>query len=250
VTHPLLRDPARKKVFELLIAVPTGTEREWAEAACWSRDKMRRFLSALVQAGIISRSVTPYGSTITVLKRDSDAAPSPHTARTQTAPQAPHLGSGSYLVGKEPSATATDYSRSLITAMNDALTARFPEYRRVKLGNKSSLDAAARLELAGVPIASATKHLEDQVRGFNPSTHGNGDLPRSLAYFERGVRKAYEGEAQLTLLPKLEMQVVPRVPEYRAEIDDQPRAGTETIAAAAEDWRAVANSAQKPQRMK
>jgi hypothetical protein len=250
VTHPLLRDPARKKVFELLIAVPTGTEREWAEAAHWSRDKMRRFLSALVQAGLISRKVTPYGSTITVLQRDSSDAPRPHTDRTHAAPRAPHLGSCG-LVGKEPSAETTDYSTSLITAMNNALTARFADsYRHVKLGNKSSLAAAARLEAAGVSIDNAVRHVEDQVRGFNPSRHGKGDLPHSLAYFERGIVNAHRGEAQLKLFPKLEMQVVARVPEYRAEVDDRPRAATETIAAAAEEWRAIANSPHKPQRMK
>jgi hypothetical protein len=247
---PLLRDPARKKVFELLIAVPTGTEREWAEAAGWSRDKMRRFLSALVQAGLISRKVTPYGSTITILKRDTSDAQEPHTNRTKAAPGAPHLGSSGFLVSKEPS-TPPEYSTSLITAMNNALAARFPEaYRRVKLQNPSSIAAAERLQLAGVPIDNAIRHLEEQVRGFNPSRHGKGDLPHSLAYFERGILNAYRTEAQLKLFPKLEMQVVARVPEYRSETDDQPIAGAEKIDAGVQEFRAIANSNLRPQRMK
>jgi hypothetical protein len=141
----------------------------------------------------------------------------------------------------------------LIKAMNVALLVRFPEsYQQVMLDNRSSVGAADRLELAGVPADRAEVHLQEQCRLFNPSKHGKGELPRSLAYFERGILKAWRGEAQLKLFPKMDMQVdrVPQVQHYKPEEIDRPRAGTETITATAEEWRSIANSPHKPQRMK
>lgn len=137
--------------------------------------------------------------------------------------------------------------------MNDVFTARFADgYRAVLEDNRSSIDAALRLEVAGVPLDRAEAFLAAQCRLFNPSKHGKGELPRSLAYFERGIVKAWRDEAQLKLFPKLDMQVdrSPRIPEYKPEQTDLPRADAETIAAGVEEFRAIANSPHKPQRMR
>lgn len=137
--------------------------------------------------------------------------------------------------------------------MNSSLHQRFSEtYRPVLPDNRSSIEAALRLDVSGVPADRAVFYLEEQCRLFNPSKHGKGELPRSLAYFERGILKAWRGEAQLKLFPKMDMQVDrgPSVQEYKPEEIDRPRAGAETITATAEEWRAIANSPHKPQRLK
>jgi hypothetical protein len=131
--------------------------------------------------------------------------------------------------------------------MNDALLARFKEsYRRVLEDNKSSVASAGRLELAGIPVDKAEAHLLVQCRLFNPSKHGKGDLPKSLAYFERGILKAWKNEAQLAI-PLMQLETT-KYQEYVPPANDLPIAKPETIDAVAQDWRAIASSPTRPRR--
>jgi hypothetical protein len=136
--------------------------------------------------------------------------------------------------------------------MNDGLSARFQEsYRPVLADNVSSIAAADRLELAGVPAGKAEAHLLVQCRLFNPSKHGKGDLPKSLAYFERGILKAWKNEAQLAIpLMQLERSADPgpKYQEYVPPANEKPIAKPETVDAVAQDWRRVASSPTRPRR--
>jgi hypothetical protein len=135
--------------------------------------------------------------------------------------------------------------------MNEALAARFKEsYRPVLLDNASSIAAADRLENAGVPAGKGEAHLLVQCRLFNPSKHGKGELPKSLAYFERGVLKAWKTEAQLAI-PLMQLERgdnPPRYQEYVPPASDQPPIKPETIESVAREWRALANSPKPPRR--
>lgn len=268
--HTYLQDPENARAYAHLIEFPIGSVRKWAKALGWSDGKMQRFLGALRRYRLGSIETCQHHSVFRPLNGKKEAFP--HPTPVSPPPLAPPhevhrsasvridahrcvsapLGS-SGLVDQQPSAAGLEYSTALIKAMNDALVARFADgYRAVLPDNRSSIDTATRLELAGVPPDRAEAHLLEQCRLFNPSKHGKGELPRSLAYFERGILKAWRGEAQLKLFPKMDMQVdrVPRVPEYKTEEIDRPRAGEETIAAGVEEFRALANSPHKPQRMK
>ena len=259
--HTYLQDPENARAYAHLIEFPIGSVRKWAKALGWSDGKMQRFLGALrryrlgsIEACQQHSVFRPLNSPLNPRGEDANSPPAKvhRSVSMRIDAYRPPLGS-SGLVEKEPSAAGSEYSTALIKAMNVALLVRFPEsYQQVMLDNRSSVGAADRLELAGVPADRAEVHLQEQCRLFNPSKHGKGELPRSLAYFERGILKAWRGEAQLKLFPKMDMQVdrVPQVQHYKPEEIDRPRAGTETITATAEEWRSIANSPHKPQRMK
>lgn len=270
--HTFLQDPEYARGYAHLLAVPIGSVRTWARSLGWSRSSMQRFLASLRREHLGEVQSCKTHSVFRPLSGKTKGfvhPPSPvHTPVAQThdvarcVPGRPGtsryvpaaLGS-SGLVGKEPSATAeagSEYSRALITAMNDALLARFREsYRSVLVDNVSSIAAADRLEKAGVPADKAEAHLLVQCRLFNPSKHGKGDLPKSLAYFERGILKAWKTEAQLTIpLMQLERSIDPgpRYQEYVPPASDLPIAKPETIDAVAQDWRAIASSPTRPRR--
>lgn len=271
MTHPFLADPENARGYAHLLAVPVGTVRKWATSLGWKKGKMQRFLAGLSRYQIGELQSCKTHSVF----RPLNAPIHPFTPRVNNPPVAPThdvyrsvpgvpgtdryasaaLGSTG-LEGKEPSATATpgsEYSTALITAMNDALSARFMEsYRRVLLDNRSSIEAAGRLELAGLPADKAEAHLLTQCRLFNPSKHGKGQLPKSLAYFERGTLKAWKTEAQLTIpLMQLERSSPdpgPRYQQYVPPAPDLPTAKPETIDSVAQEWRALANSPKPPRR--
>lgn len=249
--HTFLEDPENARAYAHLLAVPIGSQRTWATALGWSSGKMQRFLASLSRYRLGEIQSCKHGSVFRPLKAEEPQRVH-RGASMRIDVHRPALGSTG-LVAKEPSAAGLKYSTALITTMNDALVARFAEgYRAVLDDNRSSIEAADRLDLAGVPVDRAEEHLLAQCRLFNPSKHGKGELPRSLAYFERGIMKAWKGEAQLKLFPKMDMQVEPaaRVQEFKPDIVDRPPAGAETIAAGVEEFRAIANSNHRPQRLK
>jgi hypothetical protein len=253
--HPFLQDPENARGYAHLLAVPLGTVRTWAKSLGWSRSKTQRFLASLsrYQIGEVQSCKThsvfrpldgksqgiPHHPSISLpavaLTHDVSRCVPGRPGMSRCVPAA--LGSAG-LERKEPSATAdaagSEYSRALIVAMNDALSARFKEsYRPRLLDNKSSIAAAGRLELAGVPVDKAEAHLLIQCRLFNPSKHGKGELPKSLAYFERGVLKAWRTEAQLQIpLMQLERSSTDPGPKYQQYVPpapDLPPAKPETI---------------------
>lgn len=265
MTHPFLEDPENDRAFAQLLAVPTGSVRTWAKSLGWSNGKMQRFLASLARYRLGEIQSCQHHSVFRPLnsgarieqERERNPAPKQKPERVhrsvsvRTDAHRPPLGS-SGLRTKKPSAAGTEYSTALITAMNEALAALFKEsYRPVLLDNVSSIDTAQQLELAGVPVERAEAHLLVQCRLFNPSKHGKGDLPRSLAYFKRGIMKAWKNEAQLEIpLMQLERgeEQIPRYPEYVPPAIDLPIAKPETIDTVAQDWRAIANSPTPPRR--
>lgn len=271
--HPFLQDPENARGYAHLLAVPLGTVRTWAKSLGWKKGKMQRFLASLSRHQIGELQSCKTHSVF----RPLNAPIHPFTPRVKIAPIAPThdvyrrvpgvpgtdrytsaaLGSTG-LEAKEPSAKAdtagSEYSRALITAMNEALLARFKEsYRPVLLDNRSSIRAATRLELAGVPLAKGEAHLLVQCRLFNPSKHGKGELPKSLAYFERGTLKAWRTEAQLQIpLMQLERSSTdpgPKYQEFTPPAADLPIAKPETIDSVAREWRQVAGSPIPPRRL-
>lgn len=272
--HPFLQDPENARGYAHLLAVPIGTVRTWARSLGWSRSSMQRFLASLCREHLGEVQSCKTHSVFRPLSGKTKGFPHPPPisppaiaqnhdvarcvpGRLGTSRYVPAALGSSGLGGKEPSATApatagSEYSRALITAMNDALSARFKEsYRPVLTDNDSSIAAADRLDKAGVPVGNAEAHLLVQCRLFNPSKHGKGELPKSLAYFERGILKAWKTEAQLTIpLMQLERSVDPgpRYQEYVPPASGLPIAKPETIDAVAQDWRAMASSPTRPRR--
>lgn len=270
-THPFLADPENARGYAHLLAVPLGTVRTWAKSLGWSRSKTQRFLASLsrYQIGEVQSCKTHsvFRSSITPYHPKGDKAPpvaQTHDVsrcvpgRPGVSRRVPAALGSTGLEAKEPSAKAdaagSEYSRALITAMNEALLARFKEsYRPVLLDNRSSIRAATRLELAGVPLDKGEAHLLVQCRLFNPSKHGKGELPKSLAYFERGTLKAWRTEAQLQIpLMQLERSSTdpgPKYQEYTPPAADRPIAKPETIDSVAREWRQVAGSPIPPRRL-
>lgn len=269
-----LEDRENAHAYAHLLAEPVGTLRSWARALGWSLGRMQRFLANLSRYQLGEIQSCKQHSVFRPLNGISQGFP--HPSPISPPPVAPthdvyrgvsgcidtHRGASAALgstglEGKEPSAKAdaagSEYSRALIGAMNDALSARFKEsYRPVLSDNKSSLAAARRLELAGMPADKAEAHLIVQCRLFNPSKHGKGELPKSLAYFERGTLKAWRTEAQLAIpLMQLERSVPdpgPKYQEYVPPANDLPPAKSETIDQVAQEWRSIASSPTRPRR--
>lgn len=259
MTHAFLQDPEHARAYAHLSAVPIGSVRTWAKSLGWSNGKMQRFLGAIrryrlgdVQSCDRHSVFRPLNSPINPKGEDANSPPAKvhRFVSVRTDAHRPPLGS-SGLSTKQPSAAGSEYSTALITAMNDALSALFKEsYRPVLLDNVSSIETAQLLESAGVPVDRAEAHLLVQCRLFNPSKHGKGDLPRSLAYFKRGIMKAWKNEAQLEI-PLMQLERgddVPRYQEYIPPAIDLPIAHPDTINTVAEEWRAIANSSKPPRR--
>jgi hypothetical protein len=269
--HPFLEDPENARAYAHLLAVPIGSLRTWAKDLNWSAGKLQRFIAALRRYRLGSVESCKHNSVFRPLngKTPGKTHPPPknpppfasdHDVHRSVSDRidahrcasAAPLGS-SGLVGKEPSAAGSEYSNTLITAMNAALSARFLDgYRPVLIDNKSSIEAAHRLEHAGVPADRAVAHLEIQCRLFNPSKHGKGELPRSLAYFERGILKAWRSEAQLEIplmqLERASSDDAPRYPKYVPPAGDRPIAKPESIDAGLQEFRSIANSPTRPRR--
>lgn len=251
--HPFLEDPENARAYAQLLAVPIGSVRTWASSLGWSTGKMQRFLASLRRYRLGEIQSCKHNTVFRPLKNSPINPKGEEVYRrvpVRIDVHRPPLGS-SGLRAQKPSAAGSEYSTALITAMNDALSARFKEsYRPVLVDNHSSIAAAERLELAGVPADKAEAHLLVQCRLFNPSKHGKGELPRSLSYFERGIRKAWKNEAQFEI-PLMQLETGesgPRYQEYVAPATEQPKAKAETIDNVAQDWRAIANSSTPPRR--
>jgi hypothetical protein len=91
--------------------------------------------------------------------------------------------------------------------MNGVLADRFgQEYRPVMHDNRASVAAGERLQAAGIDVDFAIAEVRGSCWLFNPSKHGRGELPRSLAYFERGIVKGWgmRAQQQLALLSSTE----------------------------------------------
>jgi hypothetical protein len=216
VIHPYLMDPAHAEAFAALVANGYGTQRGWARAWGWTLPRVQRFLAALVRyrlAEVTSAShvtvVRPIEADTTRGQSDTPNPIRPDTTRGQYRGQyrgQPVVTLGTGYLDKQPRELEGDleagsgYTGTLINCMNGVLSERFgQEYRPVMHDNRASVAAGERLQVAGIDIDFAVAELRGGCWLFNPSKHGHGELPRSLAYFERGTVKAWATRAQQQL---------------------------------------------------
>lgn len=205
--HPFLLDPDRQKAFADLANNATGTYRGWAKRWGWSVSRVQRFISALDHLGIAMVTRTPYGTMV-----HFRCAADSHNRNTSTSlsnrnefepdSEPNHLGSETRSTTiLEPRAPeqqiAESYTASCITVINEHLKARFgSRFSPIRMDNRGSAAAGARLLAAGVELGFAIAKIRKDCAAFNPLRHGDGKLPRSLGYFERGLLKAYSNRPQ------------------------------------------------------
>jgi hypothetical protein len=90
------------------------------------------------------------------------------------------------------------YAAHCIRAINEGMLANLgPEFRPIMLDNRRSAKAAAALIAAGVELPFAIQEIRKGCLLFNPSKHGGGNPPGTLAYFEKSVLKAHSKRAQV-----------------------------------------------------
>lgn len=206
IHHPLLLDPERRRAFEDLLATPSGTERTWAARWGWSRAKVRRFVAALERHQLADLTRTEFGTAVRI--RPTPGPQPAHPPLHQTGPRAvqdrptpgpcpAHLVSSSRLTDLVSRSAETEtYEVELIRALNRFGRIRFgDEFDDISDDNRSSLAAARSLRDSGFDLDVVVDELRKAVTLFNPSKHGRGNLPGSLAYFEKGLRKALSARA-------------------------------------------------------
>jgi hypothetical protein len=266
VNHPYLVDPAHSQAFAALVANGYGTQRGWARAWGWTLPRVQRFLSALVRYQLAEIVTAPRMTIVRILPADGQRGRS-DTNRyepiqsvvevvvdpvVEVVVDPPTLGTR-YL-DKQPRylEAGSGFTETLINCMNAVLAERFGEaYRPVMHDNRASVAAATRMQTSGIDLAFAVAELRQGCWLFNPSKHGKGELPRSLAYFERGIVKAWgmRAQQQLALLSSAKGGAAaesqkPRQGGIPTPIADsiaelERSASDETTRAAARSWRAT-----------
>lgn len=231
MNHPFLTDPERRRAFEHLCAVPTGSVRTWAEQLAWSRQKMERFLMSLVRYQLGEVITTPFGSTfrpsatpITAFPQKvySGILPVSDTSRDASRFRPGPLGStgvkstGPSARTRKPGANSVTevpfsfYASRLIPVMNEEFGRLLSDYLPVRPDSRGSHKAGHELEAAKVDPDWCEQRLREMCRAFNPSKHGGGEPPRTLAYFERGlIRDWRQYRLNLLTVESNEMAAVP-----------------------------------------
>jgi hypothetical protein len=203
--HPFLLQPSRQKAFADLANNGTGTYRAWAKRWGWSVSRVQRFISALDRLGIAMVTRTPYGTMIRVrITADSRIrnASASLSNRNEFDPDSEtnHLGSqtrsttilGPRGVESAEEQTVESYTVACISVINEQLKSRFgPRFSPIRFDNLGSAGAGARLHAAGVELKFAIAKLRKDCADFNPVRQGRGQLPGSLAYFEKSLLKAH-----------------------------------------------------------
>lgn len=202
--HPILREPERKRAYDILRGSPTGTERAWAKQIGWKRARVQRFIAALVRQRLATATRTRYGTRIEFATR-SIADPQPIHSQSIPDPKPIHLDTGEIarldLGGSGEEGSDHGYAVQLIEVMNTELVRLLTGFKPVRSDNRGSHDAARRIRQAGVPLYRAIEVLRDDCRRFNPSKHGRGEYPHTLAYFQKGVLDRWRAEqTEITLL--------------------------------------------------
>jgi hypothetical protein len=215
--------------------MPTSTERGWADALGWNHVRVRRFIAALERQRLVSVTRTKYGTRLKFLPVASNRSKTvarPLHARSKTV--APRLAGERDIL--DQGATLDAFATSLIEVMNDELTRLHPDwYRPVLTDNKSSQAAGGRIRQAGVPLERAIEVLRLDCRKYNPSRHGRGEPPYSLAYFEKGILDRWRAEQ--TTLPLLAVERPVKRGDRRAKAKPEPIADV-LDKAVGFDWRA------------
>lgn len=79
------------------------------------------------------------------------------------------------------------YAVRMIPVMNEEFGRLIGDYQPVRADNRGSHRAGHELEAAHVDMDWCEQRLRELCRAFNPSKHGGGEPPRTLAYFTRGL---------------------------------------------------------------
>lgn len=88
----------------------------------------------------------------------------------------------------------------LIPAMNDEFMRLLGDYRPINPDNRGSHRAGHELEQAGVDPEWCEQKLRQLCRVFNPSKHGGGKPPRTLAYYAKTLIREWKlWESQYSL---------------------------------------------------
>lgn len=202
--HELLSDPDRASAFADLAAHPNGSVRIWADRWGWSLPRVHRFLRALEKAGLAQFERSKEG---TALRSGDEVLP---VTPTVTPPVTPLPSRPLDLLdrSREQNGVTPNYTETLIDAMNIELSRIYgSDYRKVKTDQHGSHRAGAAMQAKGIPLDFALERLLADCRTFNPSKHGKGKLPGSVAMFFRGIARAWDRRSQLELgmPPKLQI---------------------------------------------
>jgi hypothetical protein len=267
-----LQDPERARAYAHLIEHPFGSLRTWATALSWTTGKVQRFIATLRREHLGEILATKHGTSFT----PSD--PNVHRLASMCidvhrCASAPYLGTGSGLTGSRygeapeangNGATAPPGHDSgaelLITALNEVMRHRFDEnFAPIRSDHRGSIKAAERIIGAGVPLEDAIVIVRQRAMAFTPDRTGGG-LPHSLGhpFLAKGTidewRRRERDREQLTLLPKLEMEVerTPPPPAGSSPLPpepDRPPATTEQLAAFRAEFDRAAND-PNPRRLR
>jgi hypothetical protein len=197
-------DFTRDQALEDLLANPVGSVRTWAARWSWTIPRVHRFIRSLERSGAVEVLRSKAGTTVTqtvtppetVTRVTVQNRPQPQNEGGVTAVTPCHLDV--LLLDKSSRAVEGRYTERLIEAMNDVLGG-ISGYQRVSSDNYGSHRAGKQLIGAGVPIDFALEQLAQDCRSFNPSKHGKGQLPKSVALFTRGILRAWKRRGQLEL---------------------------------------------------
>lgn len=266
ISHPLLRKPKNAAVFADLRAYPCASMREWADRWKWTKDRVHRFLHALVRAGLVELTVTINGTLVTFPDVDADSTPTradrdlnatpekrdasetrPRRVAALSHPPLASLASCFTRPSKSFPQTAPGvdvidyggeegtYTEKLIRAMNKACRETFGKgHRTIQPDNIGSNRAGPELEAEGVPIEFAVEQLVLGVRRFNVGKHGKGSLPRTVAYFAPGISEKWS-QPEFALL-SMESRKSPKQPVPVPEIPEKRGTGAVPVQSAVEAY--------------
>lgn len=270
-----LQDPERARAYAHLIEHPYGTLRTWATAIGWTTGKMQRFLASLSRYRLGEITADKHGTSFTPrdpkVHRLASACTDVHRCAS-----APYLGTGSGLTGSRYGGTPPDLkgdgatapspavagAELMIAALNEEMRYKFGDsYAPIRSDHRGSHKAAERIAAAGIPIEDAVQLVRERARQYTPDR--TGGLPHSLGhpYLAKGAidewRRRERDRQQLPLLPQLDMAIERSAPVAQAvgstmlpREPDRTRGDPAVIDAGAQEWRAIANSDNRPQRMK
>lgn len=207
--HPYLRAPDRARAFEHLSANPSGDTRTWAEELGWKRGKLLRFLDGVRRYQLADIETSRFGSRFRPCagainssgpKADQNATGagpwSDRSATTLGSAGVTRVTGPSERKAKRPSVSHTagdavpwsSIAVRMIPVMNEEFSRLLGEaYRQILPDNRGSHRAGHQLEAAHVDPDWCEQRLRLLCRTFNPSKHGGGQAPRTLAYFTTGL---------------------------------------------------------------
>lgn len=249
----VLDTPARRAQFAYLQQSPVGSVRDLAKRWKISAPAVQRFFNGLRAAGIAVKG----GTTCTIVDVESVSGVSgqantvaesvlvpdtvnPPILALSVSGEADTLRHLDSLDSTLDSRCQEDrYTERLIDLMNAELAPRFSDYWRVSRDNHGSHRTGNELQAKGVPFNLAADELALACRRFNPEKHGNGQLPKSLGLFKRGIlsannrrlKRERDAQRELGFPPRLVVDS-PAPSAYAPEAGNDKPFSAEAVAAA------------------